>query len=659
MYRSSHTRGPTTGGLERARAFIGGLLRPPLKTGWLTGILLLIGLGVYWPVFGFSFFGEDPHDMGQVRHFGYWQLLTTPASGAYYRPLTLILTKLLKTPGPGFSPWPYYVLGIGGRLASTILLYGVARRWLKNEWAAFASAVLFVLHPLGFEAMARTSSLHSIIVALVLGTLWLYTAGRESGKRRWILVGLLFSSIAPLLHENGLVLPALILLLELYLVGSRRVERFDRFALVFLAPALIFVAIWLAIPKPVLPAEVGVRPLGLLYMLQGLDYPLARLISQTGGWGLSPVWQAGTALLLSSIILAAAYGKKRWPELLLLLALGFIASSPAGLSLSLEYLLLGGRVFYFPAFNFALAWGGTVGQAGLRRAIGVLLTAAIAAQSLSTLQRQIALYQAGVDVMEAGVGVERQGSRLLFVNFPDRYEYRQPLYPLGFWGMLIAPVSQDMADFGQLSDGVDLETESLSDFPLLVGVVDASPYRVNTRGVDAHASELLYEKILWADATYFTQYHSDGKITLEWVGDVRATPTTNARLGRFGDVSELRQVEADPAEGKLRLTLYWVALQSARLTDTVFVHVFDAHGALVGQGDGESLGGLLPPSAWRVGQEVADRRLIVTDGLLPPGAYRLTVGLYDRSSGNRYPAYDSAGREVPEGELEVARVVMP
>ncbi len=629
-------------------------------TTWLSiGVILLVGVGVYWPLLRFSFFGEDPHDIGQVQTLNYWQLLTSPISGAYYRPLTSVLTKLLQTGDSEFSPWPYYALGLGGRLAAAAMLYGAARRWFKSAPAAFGSALLFVLHPPGFEAMARTSSLHSVIVALFIGATWAYTVGREQGQRGLILLSGGLSILAPLLHENGLVLPAFLLLLEIYLARTRRVSRFDWRVFAFFTPACVFAILWLNIPKPVLPAEMGFRPLGLLYMLQGLDYPIARLISQSGGWGLSQGWQAGAALLLALMFLGLAYGKRRWPELLLFLAWGGIASSPAWLSLSLEYLLLGGRVFYFPAFSFALAWGGVIGPGRLKTLGGGIVVGVIAAQSFLILREQIALYQSGSDLMKEMVDLGRRGDRLLFINFPDRFEYRVPLYPLGYWGMLIAPVSQDLADFTRLSSGLELETESLSDFPLLAGQIEASPYRVNTRGVDAHASELMYEKILWADAVYFTDYQPDGRLALRWVGDVRETPATEKRLGQFGGVAELRQVETQAAGGTMQLTLYWVALQPARPTDTIFIHVIDAAGALVGQGDGESLGGLLPPSAWRVGQEIVDRRPVVSEGLLPPGEYRLTVGMYDRSTGNRYPAYDRTGQAMPEGELEAAQVVMP
>jgi hypothetical protein len=100
-------------------------------------------------------------------------------------------------------------------------------------------------------------------------------------------------------------------------------------------------------------------------------------------------------------------------------------------------------------------------------------------------------------------------------------------------------------------------------------------------------------------------------------------------------------------------------LNPARPTDTIFVHLVDKSGASVGQVDGDSLGGLVPPSAWRTGHEIIDYRTIKLEEPLPPGEYHVTVGIYDRVSGNRYLAYDATGQQAPDGELEILQVVRP
>jgi hypothetical protein len=67
----------------------------------------------------------------------------------------------------------------------------------------------------------------------------------------------------------------------------------------------------------------------------------------------------------------------------------------------------------------------------------------------------------------------------------------------------------------------------------------------------------------------------------------------------------------------------------------------------------------VPPSAWRTGDEIIDYRAIKLEEPLPPGEYHVTVGIYDRVSGNRYLAYGTTGQQAPDGELEILQVVRP
>jgi len=222
--------------------------------------------------------------------------------------------------------------------------------------------------------------------------------------------------------------------------------------------------------------------------------------------------------------------------------------------------------------------------------------------------------------------------------------------------MFVAPVSQDLSDFVRFTTGVKLETKSLSDFQLMKPMMDASPYFVNTRGsANAHASDVMYDSILWADKVFWTDYGRDGSLTIKYVGAVRARYQRIDLLGRVGDVAEVRAAAILRDGNILRVTFFWLSLNPARPTDTIFAHVLDSNGVLVGQGDGESLNGLLPPSAWRAGHEIEDVRLIIFDSPLIAGEYRITVGMYDRADGKRYKAFDAKSVEVSEGELEVGK----
>ncbi|MBM4425578.1 MAG: hypothetical protein FJ030_19740 [Chloroflexi bacterium] len=626
-------------------------------------ILFAIGLAAYGSTFGLNFFWEDPFDIGQVDSLSYSQLLFAPHSNSYYRPLTLGLMKILSG-GQTHSPAIYHAANIAMHLLAAAAVLGVAHRLLRGRQAPWGVALLFTLYPLAYEATARAVSTYSEFMLLAAAALWLYIEWRERGRRRLIVFSILCMIIAMLFHENGVVIPPFVLILELYLLWQKRVSRFSPAALLFFIPAIAFVLVWLNIPKPAGQPQLDIGLRKALYLSQGLSFPFARLISQTGGWGLPAEWQAGLALILALIVLFALYGRAGRPQLLLALLWWGAATSLVWLARPIEYLVVSPRVMYFPSFAAALAWGGVLrgGEAGwekIRRAAGGVVVALVAVQSWFTLGASVNLYRAGSALMDQIVAAGQGSGRQLFINVPDRFEYREPLYPLGYWGMLLAPVSQDLSDFVRFSTGVEMETESLSDFPLMAAMADASPYSVNTRGADAHASGAMYEAILWADETYWTDYHPDGSMTLKPVGDVRGAPTTTGLIGRFGQTAELRAAEIHVEQRVVTLTLYWLALEPARPTDTVFVHLVDSNGALAGQGDGDSLGGLLPPSAWRAGHEIVDRRTIVSEAPLPPGRYHINIGMYDRATGERHAALDATGAQTPNGELAAGVVEIP
>jgi hypothetical protein len=261
--------------------------------------------------------------------------------------------------------------------------------------------------------------------------------------------------------------------------------------------------------------------------------------------------------------------------------------------------------------------------------------------------------------MEQVIAFGQQGGRQLYINVPDRFAYREPLYPLGYWGMLLAPVSQELGEFVHFATGVQVEARSLSNFELSKSAVDASPYQVNTRGENTYASEQLYENLLWADRTLWTDYHPDGSMSLREVGAISAIPSSSASIGRIGTVADVISATAELTHSQLHVTVFWRSLASARPTDTIFVHVLDKDNTLVAQQDGDSLNGMTPPSAWRTGQEIRDVRLITPDTLLPPGTYRMVVGMYNRATSDRYPAFDLQGKRQENDSIEVARVILP
>jgi len=627
-----------------------------LLTVLSVGILVLIGLLVYRPLLDFTFFWEDPFDIGQVDQHSFCDLYRIATNDLYYRPLFLTIVKLLGGQDPAYEPFPFYLFNVVTRIVAALLLYGAVTRWFQVRLAGFLSALLFLLCPISFDSTAKAMSAHQPLLPLVLGSLWIYTVARES-EHRWASGLAMISTVLGLLiHENAVLLPLLVMTLEAYLWSETRVSSFSPLALSFLLPALLFGAIWLAIPK----AGGSIFQFGsilekALYVSQSFTFPIARLIAQIGGLSLSSRAQAFLAIGVSLPVLTICYGRKRWSKLLLLLVWWLTASSLLCIGLSMPYLETGSRLLYFPSFVGATAWGGIVAADEPRWGVvlKVFIIIAVLAQSWMTVGGLIQLYEAGSDLMSQIESAAGSYSRTLFVNVPDRFQYRAPTYPIGFWGMMLAPVSQDLSDFVQLSFDADVETDSLSDFILLAGSVPHTPYEVYTRGSDAHATERLYEAALWADQTYLTSYHPDGSMGLRAVGNIQPARTTIGSIGRYDRVSQLLSAGVHVRQKHILVNLRWHPLQSARPNDTVFLHLVDSTGQIVAQADGDSLGHLLAPSAWRPSHEVLDRRYVLLPEHITPHVYHLRLGMYNRADGSRYAAYATGGRSAGDGALEI------
>lgn len=118
----------------------------------------------------------------------------------------------------------------------------------------------------------------------------------------------------------------------------------------------------------------------------------------------------------------------------------------------------------------------------------------------------------------------------------------------------------------------------------------------------------------------------------------KPTPQTTS-VERFGDAIEL--LGYDIAQKTLHagdpfvMTLYWHALKPADKPYTVFVHLLDGNGKVIGQEDAQPANGDAPTDTWQTDEYITDAYsfAIAPDAL--KGAVSIELGLYDSSSGQR------------------------
>jgi hypothetical protein len=126
---------------------------------------------------------------------------------------------------------------------------------------------------------------------------------------------------------------------------------------------------------------------------------------------------------------------------------------------------------------------------------------------------------------------------------------------------------------------------------------------------------------------------------------------TGAPLAQFG--SHITLLAADiPTAQSQTLNLYWQPGQSIDQEYSIFIHLLDQHGNLLGQLDGVPYNGLYPLFNWQPGQIITDTRP------LPPldnfdQLDTIAVGIYDPATGARLPATDAQGKALPNNSLVI------
>ena len=135
-----------------------------------------------------------------------------------------------------------------------------------------------------------------------------------------------------------------------------------------------------------------------------------------------------------------------------------------------------------------------------------------------------------------------------------------------------------------------------------------------------------------------------------------AAAPANARL-QHG--IELLGSAVENRAGQLQVTLDWTATESVPGDYTVFVHLFDAAGNKIAQGDAPPRAGYWPTGRWRPGEPVSSTHTLPLPPDLPADQYTLGAGMYDPATGERLFAYDAAGNELRDWMIVLTPIELP
>lgn len=158
--------------------------------------LLLIAIG--WAAYGFSLrlplFSDDIPHFQWVEKQTWWGVLTSSLWGVgFYRPLTFLVWKLLRSLQGSFHAPTLHGLNLALHLLNAFLVWGlINRRVRKAGWlVGGASALLFLLYPFSYQAVPWVGPLtHLLVTTITLGSLCLY---RIADSRTFSLLRILLS----------------------------------------------------------------------------------------------------------------------------------------------------------------------------------------------------------------------------------------------------------------------------------------------------------------------------------------------------------------------------------------------------------------------------------------------------------------------------------
>jgi len=194
-------------------------------------ILMLVALGAaaFWPVLGYPFLNWDDHSY--VSENPWIRSLAPAAVARVFSPAAIvvanwapatILSYALDHAIGGLDPRIYHRTNLLLHLTSGVLAYFVFRGVLGRRSAAWAGALLFLVHPIQIESVAWVAERKNVLSqALALGAFLLARGANGLDATRRHAAALLLFAVALLAKATVVVLPLLLVAAWMILDGER------------------------------------------------------------------------------------------------------------------------------------------------------------------------------------------------------------------------------------------------------------------------------------------------------------------------------------------------------------------------------------------------------------------------------------------------------
>ncbi len=584
----------------------------------------------------------------------YWHRL-----GPYddYRPMLFTLLRTLYILTNDLHPALLHTLNLFGHVICALFVGALAMQWDADpRLTGPVTAAFFAAFPFATNAILWAIAIsYPLTAALGLAALLVYRRARALADPRQHGIALLFTLLAGLVYEGGVVAGAAILWAELIL--HRR--PFSRWALAHVAASLLpFAAIMhfsTAVPTRFLE---GLHPhYNLVALLQTVAYPVAPLATRIAALapGSPVVWMTVLGIIVLLALWNRSSGRGRW----LLFSLGWIAIWLA-MPLTTQpfnWFRDPTRSFYPASAGIALLWGLTV--AGLtwrkaplrqaqsrrwwRRGLQLALSLAILLPPLAFVREVVRVHRVTGDLLWDAVTVAQTHPHTLIVNLPGRVTPRTRTYPLMHEGIIPIPPPTNGEMFIAAHTSAKLQVAARA-FGAIVA--PGLPYFLELADPPLSAEDLRA-----ASEVKIVAYRPE-EMTLETVGKIETTAPPAAPIATFGDAIALRKATCRwSGPDQLTAELAWEALVPIEGQPTIFTHWLDTNGTLNAQTDGAALRGLYPPAEWQPGEVIHDIRVI--DGASAPEGV-VGVGIWSPGQNARWPAHDAMGQSLPDQTYRIS-----
>ena len=230
----------------------------------------------------------------------------------------------------------------------------------------------------------------------------------------------------------------------------------------------------------------------------------------------------------------------------------------------------------------------------------------------------------------------------VFANLPTWLALPRSNFALGEEGAMLMPTARNLDTLVSVHTGQPAQIKAIEhpatrqEMPYYHGIISENPDWAQLASEGARVFTTRY-----VPDTVFAQPAGSIEYAVE--------PDVDQSLALFGECLALNSADSIFFAGALEIDLTWQQECEVPAEYTVFVHALDEGGRLLAQADGDPLSGILPFALWPEDVVVHDKRFTT----LESQPSRLLVGLYDRYTGERVPAFTAAGEPLADHAIPI------